>query len=222
MASAMLLRNGFLVSSIVFATVVSFKLLVQHQVERAIPAHAIDKAAHLGDMLSFSGQTISDVAETRRSAGFLGMAHGNNVAYIGLYRPDGRRLQSDADAGPWLIPWATGHATHDALTGLLNRQSFSSEVETRLRRGDICRVGYVDADRLEEASGRYGSLLYRIRRPEPGRALYRCDGRSGASVPQSSNGNCGNAPCRGALPSLIDTRSTRAPVRGLDTRRFCV
>jgi len=108
----MLLRIGFLISLIVLASVVSFKPLVQHQVERAVSAHAIDKAAHLADMLSFSGQTLSDVAETSRSAGFLGMAHASNVAYIDLYRPDGRRLQSDADAGQWYVPGATGHAHH--------------------------------------------------------------------------------------------------------------
>jgi len=41
-------------------------------------------------------------------------------------------------------------------TGLPNRQSFSTEVEARLRRCDICRVGYVDADRFKLINDTYG------------------------------------------------------------------
>lgn len=45
---------------------------------------------------------------------------------------------------------------HDALTGLLNRQTFSTEVEKEISKGRVEYVGYVDADRFKLINDTYG------------------------------------------------------------------
>ena len=110
--AGMVSRTILLLIPVVVLAAVTFRWLVQAEVERVASVHVTHKAVHLMDMLLAEGQTIEALHEAGRSAGFRGMARSSNVASIFWFDKDGKLLTETVGAQPSAHDHSFRHADH--------------------------------------------------------------------------------------------------------------
>ena len=139
-------------------TVVSIATLMQEQ-GASLPYGQVSLTAPGPD-----GRLIGIVTFTMSTAGIHGAVSQSTTLYGIALTIFGGLLFIIPATGFWLqrrLAERTARdvgflSHHDALTGLLNRQTFSSTVDEPQMRGKITQIGYVDADRFKLINDTYG------------------------------------------------------------------